>query len=105
MATDYEGAKAEHWRKSYRAFIERLREIYPQAEIILATTILEHDAKWDRAIGQVCDGMADGHVHHFLYRRNGAGTPGHIRISEAEEMAEELTAFIESLGDGIWETC
>lgn len=104
MATDYEGAKAEHWRKSYRAFVDRLRGIYPRAEIILATTILEHDASWDRAIGQVCDEMADAHIHHFLYRRNGAGTPGHIRIPEAEEMAEELTAFITSLGDGIWVT-
>lgn len=105
MATDYEGAKAEHWRKSYRAFVSRLREIYPQAEIILATTILEHDANWDKAIEQVCEDMADEHIHHFLYRRNGAGTPGHIRIPEAEEMAVELTAYIESLGEEIWETC
>lgn len=104
MASDYEGAKAVHWRKSYRAFLSKLREIYPQAEVILATTILEHDANWDKAIGQVCDEMADEHVHHFLYRRNGVGTPGHIRIPEAEEMAEELTAFIESLGEEIWET-
>ena len=41
-------------------------------------------------------------MHHYMYKRNGAGTPGHLRIPEAEEMAEELTAYIESLGDGIW---
>lgn len=103
MASDYEGAKAKHWRESYRAFISRLCGIYPQAEIILATTILEHDPGWDKAIGQVCEELADKHIHHFLYRRNGSGTPGHIRIPEAEEMASELTAFIESLGEGIWE--
>ena len=41
--------------------------------------------------------LAFGNVltHHFLYRRNGAGTPGHIRIPEAEEMAEELAGYIE----------
>ena len=103
MAVDYEGEKAKYWRNSYRAFVGRLREIYPKAEIILATTILGHDAGWDRAIGQVCEEMSDKHIHHFLYKRNGVGTPGHIRISEAEEMAGELTEFIESLGEGIWE--
>lgn len=102
MAVDYEGEKAGHWRNSYRAFIGRLRQIYPTAEIILATTILCHDAGWDRAIGQVCEEMGDEHIHHFLYSRNGAGTSGHIRIPEAEEMAAELTGFIESLGEEIW---
>lgn len=102
MAADYEGDKAVHWRNSYRDFIGRLREIYPKTEIVLATTILRHDAGWDRAIGQVCEEMGDEHIHHFLYSRNGAGTPGHIRIPEAEEMAAELTEFIESLGEEIW---
>lgn len=35
-----------------------------------------------------------------MFRRNGRGTPGHLRIPEAEEMAEELAAYMESLG--IW---
>ena len=42
-------------------------------------------------------------VYHFMFKRNGAATPGHPRISEQYEMAEELTAFISSLGDDIWE--
>ena len=103
MAEDYEGKKAQHWRKSYRDFIAKLRAIYPKATIILATTILEHDANWDKAINEVCCELADERIHHFLYSNNGAGTPGHIRIPEAEKMSEELTAFIESLGEGIWE--
>ena len=41
-------------------------------------------------------------MHHFCYRRNGSGTPGHIRISEAEEMAKELSDFILNLGEEIW---
>lgn len=44
-----------------------------------------------------------GAVHHFLYSNNGRGTPGHIRRPEAEKMAEELSAYIESLGEEIWE--
>lgn len=35
--------------------------------------------------------------------KNGSGTPGHIRIPEAEQMSDELAAYISSLGDEIWE--
>lgn len=102
MAEDYDGAKAVYWRQRYREFVETLMELYPRAQIILATTILGHDPSWDRAIDEVCGEIASGRVHHFLYARNGCGTPGHIRIPEAEQMSEELAAFIRSLGDDIW---
>lgn len=102
MAEDYDGAKAVRWRKHYREFVRRLMNLYPKAQIILTSTILLHDANWDRAIDEVSKEIADARVHHFLYRRNGIGTPGHIRIPEAEEMAEELTAYIESFGETIW---
>ena len=103
MAEDYDGEKAKRWREAYRGFVANLRTIYPKATIILTTTILEHDANWDRAIDEVCCELADERIHHFLYSNNGTGTPGHIRKPEAERMSEELTAFIESLGEGIWE--
>lgn len=103
MAEDYDGAKAARWRKHYREFVRQLMKLHPKAQIILTTTILRHDADWDRAIDEVCKEIADARVHHFLYKRNGSGTPGHIRIPEAEEMAEELTAYIESFGETIWE--
>lgn len=102
MADDYDGAAADKWRAHYRAWIEKLMELYPHAHIILTTTILMHDASWDRAIDQVCKEMNSDRVTHFLYSRNGAGTPGHIRIPEAEEMSDELSAYIKSLGDDIW---
>lgn len=107
MAEDYEGERSSYWRAHYRAFVERLMELYPRAQIILATTILRHDANWDRAIDEVCAEISDARVHHFLYKRNGIGTPGHIRIPEAEEMAEELADYITSLGEEIWsnESC
>ena len=37
----------------------------------------------------------------FLYSKNGCGTPGHIRGSEAEEMAEELASYIDMLSEKI----
>ena len=104
MAEDYEGAAADHWRSEYRRFIGNLRAKYPRAHIVLTTTILGHHENWDKAIDAVCCAMreTDEHVHHFLYTKNGCGTPGHIRGSEAAVMAQELAAFIEGL-PGVWE--
>lgn len=104
MAADYDGEKAVHWREQYRKFLLTLRRVHPHACIICTTTILEHNENWDRAIDQVCRELKDDKVHHFLYSKNGCGTPGHIRIPEAEQMAEELSAYIESLGEKIWKT-
>lgn len=102
MKEDFEGTKAAIWREHYQRFVERLRKIYPKAYIILATTILYHDANWDKAIELVCEKLQDEKVRHFLYQKNGTGTPGHVRIPEAEQMAEELSAYIEILED-VWE--
>ena len=99
MAEDYDGERAVYWRMAYADFIGKLRLRYPEAHIILATTILNHDAAWDKAIDEVCEKLrkTDEKIHHFLYTNNGCGTHGHIRISEAEKMSDELAAFIESL--------
>lgn len=35
-----------------------------------------------------------------MFKRNGCGTPGHIRVQEAGEMAGEMCNYIESLGIG-----
>ena len=101
MAEDYNGESAQRWRRKYKEFIGILRDNYPNAQIILTTTILGHDPEWDRAIDEVCKECNDPKVHHFLYSLNGCGTSGHIRRPEAERMAEEMKAFIDSLGE-IW---
>lgn len=103
MKEDYECKEAIRWRAHYKNFVETLRAVYPNAQIILTTTVLCHDPNWDRAIEEVCCELQDVGVHHFLYSDNGCGTPGHIRISEAERMSDELSAYIESLGEQIWE--
>lgn len=102
MARDYNCEKSLKWRSHYKAFIERLREIYPKSVIILATTILNHHENWDKSIEETSLELQDNKIFYFKYSNNGRGTPGHIRISEAEQMAEELGEFIVSLGDDIW---
>lgn len=99
MKEDYNGDDACYWRATYRRFIEKLRYRYPNAHIILTTTILGHDVSWDNAIDEVCEIMRknDDKIHHFLYTNNGCGTHGHIRIPEADKMSEELSQFIENL--------
>ena len=102
MADDPAGEQAQHWKNHYEQFVRKLRAHYPKATMILTTTILEHHKNWDDAIEEVCQRLQDEKIHHFLYRDNGCGTPGHIRIPEAEQMAEELSSYIESLGADIW---
>lgn len=94
--------KSARWKKHYKDFILGLRAKYPNALFVLTTTILCHDAVWDDAIGSVAEELSDPKIVHFLYSNNGCGTPGHIRKPEAEKMAEELTAFLESFGEEIW---
>jgi len=98
MAEDYNCAKAKNWREHYRDFILKLKTIYPEAHIVLCTTILEHHKNWDNAIEEVCREIADEKIHHFLFEKNGSGTPGHIRLQEAEKMSDELAEYIESFG-------
>lgn len=101
-AEDYTGARAARWREQYAAFLNRLRGIHPSAHIICLTTILNHHENWDFSIDEVCRNARDSRLHHFLFRKNGKGTKGHIRKAEAEEMADELAAYIRRLGDNIW---
>ena len=130
MASDYDGWQARRWRSRYVDFLRSIHTRYPKATIVCMTTVLQHDPAWDRAIdeavqsfnaipdlppaepfgdavdataGAASDGDARPVAHHLLFSRNGAATPGHPRVVEHEEMARELTAFLASLGDGIWE--
>lgn len=101
MHEDYHGDLAQAWRADYRRLIANLREKYPSAYILCTTTVMMHSPEWDRAIGEVVAEFADDRVRQFLYTRNGAVTPGHVRRCEAEAMARELADYIESLPD-VW---
>ncbi|OZG68582.1 electron transporter RnfD [Bifidobacterium eulemuris] len=103
MKDDYDGEQARHWRARYTDFLRSLRGAYPHARIVCMTTVLQHDPSWDRAIDEACRASGDPLVTHLLFSRNGSATPGHPRISEHEEMARELIAYLASFGPEIWE--
>ncbi len=103
MKTDYDGENAVLWRERYKEFLQKLRGKYPDAWIICCTTLLNHDNAWDESIEQVRRTLADGKIVYYQFERTGKGTPGHLRIPEAEEMAEELAAYIESLPIEGWD--
>lgn len=103
MKEDFHGEKAEKWRRHYKGFLNQLRTIYPSAYIVCCTTLLRHDKAWDQAIGQAVEELQDERITQYLFGRNGDGTPGHLRIAEAEEMADELAAYIEDLNIEGWE--
>lgn len=102
MKEDGNGEQAERWRTHYRAFLEKIRDTYPGVQIVCCTTLLEHDSSWDTAIERVCRELADEKITHYTFQRNGKATPGHLRIPEAEEMAAELAAYIETLPVAAW---
>ena len=102
MAEDDTCERAIEWRRHYKDFVKKIRNVYPLALIVLQTTLLCHHENWDKAIEDVCRELNDKKVVHYLYKRNGKGTPGHLRVTEAEEMAEELAVFLKSFGSSIW---
>ena len=94
--------KREYWKNKYKEIILDLRSKYPNALFIIITTLLCHNEGWDIALDEMTKDINDDKIVRFKFKRNGIGTPGHLRIPEAEEMAEELTKFIESFGEEIW---
>lgn len=103
MKNDYYCEQAVVWRAHYKTFLRKIRTQYPEAHIVCCTTLLNHDMAWDKSIEQVCCEMNDKKVTHYMFRRNGIGTRGHLRIPEAEEMAEEMAAYIGTLDIKGWE--
>lgn len=102
MKEEYNGERAMKWRSHYEMFLRNLRETYPNAQIVCITTLLEHDSSWDCSIDKVVKEMDDKKISHYLFKRNGKATPGHLRIPEAKEMADELAAYIENLSIEGW---
>ena len=94
--------KREYWKSKYKEIILDLRDKYPNALFVIITTLLCHNEGWDIALDEMTKEINDEKIVRFKFKRNGVGTPGHLRIPEAEEMAEELTEFIEGFGEEIW---
>ncbi|MDO5125041.1 MAG: GDSL-type esterase/lipase family protein [Ruminococcus sp.] len=91
------------WKNAYKNIISDLRSKYPKATFVLILTVLMHDSGWDSAVCEIAEEMNDEKIYYLKFKRAGKATPGHPRIPEQCEMAEELTAFISGLGDSVWE--
>lgn len=104
MAENHDNPQARKWKQTYFTLLMNLRNKYPDAYIICCTTLLKHTPAWDQAISEVVAAARDERISQYLFRRNGCGTPGHLRIPEAYEMAEELTKYIQTLDIKGWET-
>lgn len=91
------------WKEAYKKIILDLRSKYPNALFVLLLTVLMHDSGWDSAVAEIASELNDEKIHYFKFKRAGKATPGHPRLSEQYEMAEELTAYISNLGDSVWQ--
>ncbi|MBN1499077.1 MAG: electron transporter RnfD [Spirochaetes bacterium] len=99
---NYNPEKRIKWINAYGDIILKLRERYADALFVVITTLMNHDSGWDDALDEMVQNLSDPKIIRYRFKRNGCGTPGHLRISEHEEMAQELTAFLKSFGDSIW---
>ncbi len=84
---------AEKWKAKYKEIVLELKERYGNVKFLLVTTVLMHDPRWDEVLDEIKEELGD-FVYRYRYRRNGAATPGHPRITEQNEMAIELSQFI-----------
>ncbi len=95
----------EKWISKYIEIINDVRSHAPKAAVVLALTILMHNPAWDDAMEEIKNrlGGSDSRVYHYVYKRCGKGTPGHPRNKEQQEMASELTEFLNSLPEDVWQ--
>ncbi len=91
----YEKEYREHWKTTYKKMVNSLIEKYgDKTRFIVITTVLMHEATWDEALDEIVNELDNKNVARFRFIRNASATPGHPRITEQEEMAGELAAFI-----------
>ncbi len=93
----FEKEYTEKWKSRYKEIISDLKKHYGNVRFIITMTVLRHDMKWEEILDELCAEFNDPSVIRFRFRRTGAATDGHPRITEQEEMAIELADFISGL--------
>ncbi len=96
----YDPAVRSRWKEGYKKIVKSVHSRYKkEPKYIFLTTLLMHDPEWDKAIDEMTSELSADNIraYHFMFKRNGAATPGHPRVSEHTEMAEELSAFIRTI--------
>ena len=85
----------EKWKGKYKEIISDLKKRYgKQVRVVMILTVLMHDPRWDTYLDEIERELRDDTVRHYRFRRCGQATPGHPRMTEQVEMAEELAAYI-----------
>ena len=85
----------ERWKGKYKEIILDLKKRYgAQVRVVMILTVLMHDPRWDTYLDEIEAELGDETVRHYRFRRCGAATPGHPRLTEQVEMAEELNKYI-----------
>ncbi len=88
----------EKWKARFKEILSDLKKHYgSNTRFIFTMTVLRHEMKWEYIIDELCAELADPSVTRLRFKRSGAATDGHPRITEQEEMALELTDYIRSL--------
>lgn len=83
------------WKNKYKDILGDLKRRYgKQVRVIMLLTVLMHEPRWDTYLDEIEAELGDETVRHYRFRRCGKATPGHPRLTEQTEMAEELNTFI-----------
>ncbi len=93
------------WKTKYKTMLDNLRGNWPSAKYVLTTSIMNHDTTWDTSVlpaikNEYNSAKGISSISTYKYNRAGVGTPGHPRIDEQQEMADELVTHIKTLGLG-----
>ena len=83
--------------QKYKEILLDLKEKYKTAKFVIITTVLKHEMKLEYILDEVCAELADPDVTRYKFRRAGKATDGHPRITEQEEMANELADYIRTI--------
>ena len=85
----------DRWKGKYKEIIGDLKKRYgTQVRVVMILTVLMHEPRWDTYLDEIERELSDDTVRHYRFRRCGKATPGHPRMTEQVEMAEELGAYI-----------
>lgn len=83
------------WKDKYKEIIADLKSKYGKnTRFLMILTVLMHYPRWDSYLEEIQEELNDDTVRHYMFRRCGTATPGHPRLTEQTEMAEELSTYI-----------
>ena len=88
--------KREKIVESYRAFVKKIRDVYPESHIICALGCMDatkQGSPWPDYIKEATDPLNDKNIYNLLFPF--MNKPGHPREEDHEKMAKRLIAFIE----------